>query len=185
MIGKVGTDIEENKCSWLIVQALPRINEEQREILKVTTNGLFSLSFPLLWFQMFLIPSITLVLFSIMQNYSTLKLYSTNVLVFLGKLWTQRPSLCTESEGGVQADQYGKGVSRLWRRELPETYEANRKCWFLTSFWNVCGLCKQDLQAQVLMKSGWQISFVWSLLSVCAHIHNNGYHTFSMQLMIN
>ena len=48
MIGKVGTDIEENKCSWLIVQALPRINEEQREILKVTTNGLFSLSFPLL-----------------------------------------------------------------------------------------------------------------------------------------
>eukprot|EP00731_Ephydatia_muelleri_P025482 Em0017g565a len=34
VIGKVGTDIEENKCSWLIVQALPRINEEQREILK-------------------------------------------------------------------------------------------------------------------------------------------------------
>ena len=38
MIGKVGTDIEENKCSWLIVQALPRMNEEQKEILKVEIN---------------------------------------------------------------------------------------------------------------------------------------------------
>lgn len=32
--GKVGTDIEENKCSWLVVQALARVTPEQREILK-------------------------------------------------------------------------------------------------------------------------------------------------------
>ena len=33
--GKVGTDIEENKCSWLVVQALDRVTPEQRDILKV------------------------------------------------------------------------------------------------------------------------------------------------------
>merc|ERR1711976_402607 len=33
VIGKIGRDIEENKCGWLIVQALPRCNEEQRKIL--------------------------------------------------------------------------------------------------------------------------------------------------------
>ena len=41
MTGKVGTDIEENKCSWLVVQALARVTPEQREILKV---GVLSLS---------------------------------------------------------------------------------------------------------------------------------------------
>ncbi|KAJ2765476.1 Farnesyl pyrophosphate synthetase, partial [Coemansia nantahalensis] len=33
VIGKVGTDIEDNKCSWLIVQALDRVTPEQRQIL--------------------------------------------------------------------------------------------------------------------------------------------------------
>ena len=35
MIGKVGTDIEENKCSWLVVQALSRVTAEQRAVLQV------------------------------------------------------------------------------------------------------------------------------------------------------
>ena len=35
LTGKVGTDIEDNKCSWLIVQALARANDEQRTILEV------------------------------------------------------------------------------------------------------------------------------------------------------
>jgi len=34
VIGKVGRDIEENKCSWLVVQALERCTPEQREILE-------------------------------------------------------------------------------------------------------------------------------------------------------
>ena len=34
--GKVGTDIEENKCSWLVVQALARVTPEQREVLQVS-----------------------------------------------------------------------------------------------------------------------------------------------------
>ncbi|KAJ3276925.1 Farnesyl pyrophosphate synthetase [Borealophlyctis nickersoniae] len=33
VIGKIGTDIEDNKCGWLIVQALDRASPEQRKIL--------------------------------------------------------------------------------------------------------------------------------------------------------
>lgn len=32
-IGKIGTDIEDFKCSWLVVKALERSNEEQKKIL--------------------------------------------------------------------------------------------------------------------------------------------------------
>ncbi|KAL3820852.1 hypothetical protein ACJIZ3_006757 [Penstemon smallii] len=33
MIGKIGTDIEDFKCSWLVVKALEHCNEEQKKIL--------------------------------------------------------------------------------------------------------------------------------------------------------
>uniref|UniRef100_A0ABM5F4Q8 Farnesyl pyrophosphate synthase n=1 Tax=Pogona vitticeps TaxID=103695 RepID=A0ABM5F4Q8_9SAUR len=32
--GKIGTDIEDNKCSWLVVQCLKRASPEQRQILE-------------------------------------------------------------------------------------------------------------------------------------------------------
>jgi len=32
-IGKIGTDIEDYKCSWLVVQALERTDEDQKKIL--------------------------------------------------------------------------------------------------------------------------------------------------------
>jgi farnesyl diphosphate synthase len=32
-IGKIGTDIEDYKCSWLVVQALERADESQKRIL--------------------------------------------------------------------------------------------------------------------------------------------------------
>ena len=35
VMGKVGTDIQGKKCTWLIVQALLRANAEQRAILEV------------------------------------------------------------------------------------------------------------------------------------------------------
>lgn len=34
VIGKIGTDIEDNKCSWLVVQALGKASEEQKKILE-------------------------------------------------------------------------------------------------------------------------------------------------------
>nr|KAG5702384.1 hypothetical protein BaRGS_002166 [Batillaria attramentaria] len=34
VIGKIGTDIQDNKCSWLVVQALTRASAEQRQILQ-------------------------------------------------------------------------------------------------------------------------------------------------------
>lgn len=34
MIGKVGTDIQDNKCSWLVVQALDRATPQQRKTLE-------------------------------------------------------------------------------------------------------------------------------------------------------
>ena len=36
-MGKIGTDIQGKKCTWLIVQALLRANTEQRAILEVRT----------------------------------------------------------------------------------------------------------------------------------------------------
>ena len=33
--GKNGTDIQDGKCSWLIVVALQRANKEQKQVLKV------------------------------------------------------------------------------------------------------------------------------------------------------
>ena len=35
VIGKVGTDIEDNKCSWLVVQAMTRCTPEQRSTIEV------------------------------------------------------------------------------------------------------------------------------------------------------
>lgn len=34
VIGKIGTDIEDNKCSWLVVTALSRATEEQRGVIE-------------------------------------------------------------------------------------------------------------------------------------------------------
>ena len=35
MTGKIGTDIEDNKCSWLVVQALARVTPQQKAELEV------------------------------------------------------------------------------------------------------------------------------------------------------
>ena len=40
--GKIGTDIQEGKCSWLIVQALNIANENQKQILQVGFTLIFS-----------------------------------------------------------------------------------------------------------------------------------------------
>jgi geranylgeranyl pyrophosphate synthase len=34
--GKIGTDIEDNKCGWLVIQALNRADESQRQLLEVS-----------------------------------------------------------------------------------------------------------------------------------------------------
>ena len=38
VIGKIGTDIQDNKCGWLVVQALKRATPEQRQVLQVRTK---------------------------------------------------------------------------------------------------------------------------------------------------
>ena len=47
VIGKVGTDIEENKCSWLVVQALSRVTAEQRAVLQVCIKSYELVCYPL------------------------------------------------------------------------------------------------------------------------------------------
>merc|ERR1712000_376628 len=33
VIGKIGTDIQDNKCSWLVVTALKKVNKKQKQVL--------------------------------------------------------------------------------------------------------------------------------------------------------
>ncbi len=35
VIGKIGTDIQDNKCSWLVIQALERCNDRQKKVLEL------------------------------------------------------------------------------------------------------------------------------------------------------
>lgn len=39
VIGKIGTDIEDNKCSWLVCTALQVASEQQKEVIKVGTRA--------------------------------------------------------------------------------------------------------------------------------------------------
>lgn len=39
--GKIGTDIQDNKCSWLVVQCLLRASPAQQQILRVLEGGLW------------------------------------------------------------------------------------------------------------------------------------------------
>lgn len=38
VIGKIGTDIEDNKCSWLVVQALETASPQQRQVIEVSDH---------------------------------------------------------------------------------------------------------------------------------------------------
>ncbi len=52
--GKVGTDIQEGKCSWLIIQVLQRTTKEQRKELKLEVGWKNVSEIFLLW--LFLYP---------------------------------------------------------------------------------------------------------------------------------
>ena len=45
VIGKIGTDIQENKCSWLVIQALKKATPAQRKVLEVCAYVLFHAHF--------------------------------------------------------------------------------------------------------------------------------------------
>ena len=49
LLGKIGTDIQDNKCSWLVCQALDRATPEQKTLLMVSTRSCISHSFSLLF----------------------------------------------------------------------------------------------------------------------------------------
>lgn len=38
-MGKIGTDIQDSKCSWLVVQCLPRASPDQCQILQENFGG--------------------------------------------------------------------------------------------------------------------------------------------------
>ena len=43
---QIGTDIEDFKCSWLIVKALELSNEQQKKVLQVSEHLIISRFFP-------------------------------------------------------------------------------------------------------------------------------------------
>ena len=45
--GKIGTDIQDRKCSWLIVQAMEKANPHQKKILNVSVGFFFILNISL------------------------------------------------------------------------------------------------------------------------------------------
>ena len=49
VIGKIGTDIQDNKCSWLVVQALQRAQPPQVAVLKACWNPAFSHELCMAW----------------------------------------------------------------------------------------------------------------------------------------
>uniref|UniRef100_A0A804QMN9 Uncharacterized protein n=1 Tax=Zea mays TaxID=4577 RepID=A0A804QMN9_MAIZE len=77
-IGKIGTDIEDYKCSWLVVQALERADESQKRILFVSR---LQTSLKRL-------------------EVCCLKVYTIDGSA--GKLWQERSSLCGKSEEPLQ-----------------------------------------------------------------------------------
>lgn len=49
VMGKVGTDIQEGKCTWLVVVALQRATAQQRKILEASIRFTKQTDFPSLY----------------------------------------------------------------------------------------------------------------------------------------
>lgn len=79
---QIGTDIEDFKCSWLVVKALEICNEEQKKTLYVS--------------QELILP-----LFCFFHYYHLQDLLNntSSVTTLPGKLWESRSSQCCKSEG--------------------------------------------------------------------------------------
>ena len=60
VIGKIGTDIMDNKCSWLINQALDRASSEQRALLEACTDFILISTIKITRFLSFVLKSNTI-----------------------------------------------------------------------------------------------------------------------------
>ena len=67
VIGKIGTDIEDNKCSWLVVQALARVNPKQRELLEANYGDYYPFISSILFIS--IIPCISSITFLLSHYY--------------------------------------------------------------------------------------------------------------------
>ena len=121
MTGKVGTDIEENKCSWLVVQALQQASPEQRKILEVYIYRSIEYTFIIVYLRLLIFLKTALGMLCCVAIIMYLYAVSTYAYIHSGKLCPSGSCLCSESQDPLQRAQFGAGIiakynhTLLWR----------------------------------------------------------------------
>ena len=117
--GKIGTDIEENKCSWLIMQALSRCNKNQESVLKVCNS---------------------------ISCHIYLMVYIIVIFCYSEQLWPQRQWKSGKDQANIPGSRLKGGIQWIRGSELRGTLEADRHKFSRTPQGNVSNPTCENLQ---------------------------------------